>query len=128
MNVLLWILQILLAVYFGLTGVLHFVVPPGLPAPMAWMYELPSGLHAMSGTAEILAAIGLIIPSLTRIAPRLTPLAALGLVLVMAGAIVWHLGRGESASIVMNMTLAVLAAFVAYGRWRLQPISARSPA
>ena len=128
MSVLLWVLQILLAVYFGLTGVLHFVVPPGLPGPMAWMYELPGGLHALSGTAEVLAALGLILPSLTRIAPRLTPLAASGLVLVMAGAMVWHLGRGESASIVMNMTLAILAAFVAYGRWRLKPIPARSTA
>ena len=113
MNVLLWALQILLAVYFGLTGILHFVVPPGLPAPMAWMYALSGGLHALSGTAEILAALGLILPSLTRIAPRLTPLAASGLVLVMAGAVVWHLGRGESASMVMNMALAILAAFVA---------------
>jgi hypothetical protein len=59
---------------------------------------------------------------------RLTPLAASGLVLVMAGVMVWHLGRGELASIVMNMTLAVLAAFVAYGRWRLKPIPARSAA
>jgi uncharacterized membrane protein len=128
MNILLWSLQALLALYFGSTGVMHFIVPPGLPAPMAWMYELPGGLHALSGAAEILAALGLILPSLTRIAPRLTPLAALGLVLVMAGAIVWHLGRGESASIVMNMTLAILAAFVAYGRWRLKPIPPRRPA
>jgi dolichyl-phosphate-mannose--protein O-mannosyl transferase len=128
MNVLLWVVQILLAVYFGLTGVFHFVVPPGLPAPMAWMYALSGGLHTLSGTAEILAALGLVLPSLTRISPRLTSLAASGLVLVMAGAIVWHLGRGESASIVMNVTLAILAAFVAYARWRLNPIPARSPA
>jgi len=128
MNILLWSLQALLALYFGSTGVMHFIVPPGLPAPMAWMYELPVGLHALSGAAEILAALGLILPSLTRIVPRLTPLAALGLVLVMAGAIVWHLGRGELASIVMNMTLAILAAFVAYGRWRLKPIPPRRPA
>ncbi len=78
MNVLLWVLQFLLAVYFGFTGVMPFVVSPGLPAPMAWMYELPGSLHLLSGTAEILAALGLILPGLTHIAPRLTPLAALG--------------------------------------------------
>lgn len=128
MNFLLWFLQVLLALYFGFTGVMHFVVPPGLPAPMAWMYELPGSLHVLSGTAEILAALGLILPSLTRIASRLTPLAALGLVLVMAGAIVWHMGRGELASILMNVTLAVLAAFVAYGRWRLRPVVSRRQA
>jgi len=128
MNGLLWVVQILLAVYFGVTGVLHFAVPPGLPPPMAWMYDLTGGLHALSGTLEILAALGLILPSLTRIAPHLTPLAAWGLVLVMACAFVWHQGRGEPASMVMNMTLAILAAFVAYGRWRLKPIPARSSA
>jgi len=68
------------------------------------------------------------LPALTRIQPRLTPLAALGLVLVMAGAVVWHLGRGETASILMNVVLAVLAGFVAYGRWRLRPISPRQAA
>lgn len=124
MNVLLWFLQILLAVYFGFTGVMHFIVPPGLPGPMAWMYALSPWLNVLSGTAEILAAFGLILPGLTRIQPRLAPLAGLGLVLVMAGAVVFHLGRGEMASIVMNVVLALLAGFVAYGRWRLRPIPA----
>jgi len=128
MNVLLWCLQILLAVYFGFIGVMHFAVPPGLPAPMVWMYELSPGLHIVSGTDEILAVLGLTLPALTRIQPRLTPLAALGLVLVMAGAVVWHLGRGETVSILMNVVLAVLAGFVAYGRWRLKPISPRQAA
>ena len=128
MNVLLWFLQILLAVCFGFTGVMHFAVPPGLPAPMAWMYKLPPGLHIVSGTAEILAAVGLTLPALTRIQPRLTPLAALGLVFVMAGAVVWHLGRGQTLTIPMNVVLAVLAGFVAYGRWRLRPIPPRQAA
>jgi putative oxidoreductase len=128
MNILLWVLQALPALYIGLTGIMHFVVRPGLPAPMAWMYELPASLHVLSGTAEILRALGLILPSLTRIVPHLTPLAAMGLVIVMTGALVWHLGRGEAATIVMNVTLALLAAFVAFGRWRLKPLAARRPA
>lgn len=78
MNVLLWVLQIVLAVYFGLTGVMHFILPPGLPGPMSWMYELSPGLHWFSGAAELLAALGLVLPGLTRIRPQLTALAAAG--------------------------------------------------
>jgi putative oxidoreductase len=121
-NILLWVLQTLLGIYFFATGIVHFIVPPGLPAPMAWMYELSPGLHYFSGTAEILAGMGLILPGLTRIQTRLTPLAGLGLVLVMAGAAIWHVTRGEFANIVMNIILMGLAGFVAYGRWKLSPL------
>ncbi|GAB4161971.1 MAG: DoxX family protein [Candidatus Promineifilaceae bacterium] len=126
MNTILWILQFLLGIYFFVTGILHFIVPPDLPAPMSWMYELPPGLHTFSGIAEILAGLGLILPSLTRIQTRLIPFAALGLVLVMLGAAVWHLGRGEYPNILMNLLLAALSAFLAYGRWRLIPLKAAS--
>ncbi|MCS7221272.1 MAG: DoxX family protein [Anaerolineae bacterium] len=125
MNILLWLLQILLGVYFFFTGIVHFIVPPGLPAPMAWMYELSPGLHYLSGTAEILAGLGLILPGLTRIQTRLTPLAAFGLVLVMLGAAIWHLLRNEFSNIAMNLILAGLSGFVAYGRWRLSPLKAK---
>lgn len=127
MNILLWVLQVLLGIYFFATGIIHFIVPPGLPAPMAWMYELPRGLHYFSGAAEILAGLGLILPGLTRIQTRLTPLAALGLVLVMMGAAVWHATRsGEFANIAMNIILMGLAGFVAYGRWKLSPLKDKS--
>ncbi len=63
MNILLWILQIILGIYFTLIGVMHFIVPDGLPAPMAWMYDLSPTLHYISGTAEILGGLGLILPS-----------------------------------------------------------------
>jgi len=125
MNIVLWILQVLLGIYFLFVGVNHFIVPPGLPEPMNWMYELPTGLHYFSGTAEILAGLGLILPGLTKTQTRLTPLAGTGLVLVMAGAMVWHVQRGEVASIVSNLILAALAGFVAYGRWRLSPLPDR---
>ncbi len=125
MNILLWILQILLAFYFSSTGLVHFLVPPGLPAPMAWMYELSPGLHYFIGTAEILAGLGLILPGLTRIQTRLTPLAALGLVLVMLGAVAWHFSRNEFPNIIMNLILGGLAGFVAYGRWPLNPLKSK---
>jgi len=126
MNVFLWILQIILGVYFLITGVVHFSVPPGLPAPMAWMYELPPALHLVSGIAEILAGLGLILPGLTKIQTRLTSLAALGLVLVMIGAAIWHLTRNEPANIIMNLVLAVLSGFVAYARWKIRPLKTKA--
>jgi len=126
MNIVLWILQFVLGIYFIFTGILHFIVPPGLPAPMAWMYELSPTLHYISGAAEVLGGLGLILPGLTRIQTRLTSLAALGLVLVMLGAAVWHIQRGEYPNIVMNLILAGLAAFVAYGRWKLSPLKDRA--
>ena len=123
MNTFLWVLQALLGIYFLVTGVMHVIVPPGLPGPMAWMYDLSSGLHLFSGTAEILAALGLILPGLTRIQTRLIPLAALGLVLLMIGAAVWHAPRNEFPNMVMNLVLAGIAGFVAYGRWKLSPLT-----
>jgi putative oxidoreductase len=126
-NIVLWILQVLLGIYFLMVGVMHFVIPPGLPASMSWMYDLAPGLHYFSGVAEILAGLGLILPGLFKRYTWLTPLAAAGLVLVMLGAAVFHITRGEYPNIVQNIILAALAAFVAYGRWKLRPLEDRSP-
>jgi uncharacterized membrane protein YphA (DoxX/SURF4 family) len=122
MHVLLWVLQAFLAIYFLFTGLIHFAVPPGLPAPMSWMYELSAPLHYISGAAEILAAFGLILPAATRIRPGLTPLSAAGLVIVMLLAAIFHLLRWEYQNILMNLVIGTLAAFVAYGRSRLAPV------
>jgi hypothetical protein len=92
---------------------------------MSWMYELSPALHYFIGTAEILCGLGLILPGLFKIQTRLTLLAGAGLALVMIGAIVWHLQRGEVANIFINLILAGLAAFIAYGRWRLSPLQDR---
>ncbi len=126
MNILLWILQIILGIYFTAIGVMHFVVPPNLPPPMSWMYDLPAWLHYVSGTAEILGGLGLILPAITRIQTRLVPMAAAGLTLVMVGAIIYHITRGEYANIGLNLILALLLAFVAYGRWKLSPLTDRN--
>lgn len=127
-NTVLWVLQVFLGVYFVVIGVLHFIVPDGLPSVMDWMYDLSDTMHAISGTAEILGGIGLILPSLTRIRPELTVFAAVGLMIVMAGAAVYHVGREEWASIPGNVFTFALLAYVAYGRWRLESIPPREPA
>ena len=128
MNILLWVLQIVLGIYFALTGVMHFIVPPGLPAAMSWMYELSDTLHLISGTAEILGGLGLILPALAKIQTRLVPLAGAGLTLVMLGAAAYHIPRGEFQNIAMNLLLAALLAFTAYGRWKLAPHTDRRAA
>lgn len=125
MNRLLWALQIVFGLFFIAIGVNHFVVPEGLPAQLEWMYDLSTGMHVFVGTAEILGGLGLILPSLTRILPGLTPLAALGLVIVMLGAVVFHVGRDEMTNVVTNVVVAGVMAFVAYGRFRLSPIAPR---
>jgi uncharacterized membrane protein YphA (DoxX/SURF4 family) len=128
MNIALWILQIILGIYFFFIGILHFIIPPNLPAPMAWMYGLSPTLHWISGTAEILGGLGLILPAVTRIQTRLVPLAAAGLSLVMILAIFFHLSRGDYQNLVTNIILAALTAFVAYGRWKLVPLTDRNAA
>ena len=126
MNILLWILQIMFGIYFTLIGIMHFIVPEGLPAQMAWMYELSPVLHFTSGTAEILGGLGLILPGLTRIKTWLTPLAALGLSIVMVLAAIYHFPRGETINIAFNFVLASLSAFIAYGRWKIAPLAVRN--
>ena len=125
MNRTAWILQILLAIYFLATGVIHLVVPDGLPDAMTWMYDLSTPLHWVAGLAEIAGGLGLVLPAATRIAPRLTPLAASGLVAVMLSAAVWHATRGEVQSIVGNIVVSALLILIAYVRTRTHPIEAR---
>lgn len=125
MNVLLWVLQILFGVYFIVIGVMHFNVPPGLPPQMSWMFDLSPTLHAVSGAAEILGGLGLILPGLFKIQTRLTSLAGAGLALVMLLAAVFHLTRGEIQNIFLNLLTAALVGFVAYARWRLKPLKDR---
>ena len=124
-NTVLWVLQWLFGVYFVAIGIMHFIVPEGLPGPMEWMYDLSDTLHVVAGIAEILGGLGLILPSITRIQPQLTVFAAVGLVLVMVGAVVFHIDRGEGASVLTNVLIGAVLAFVAYGRWRLVPIPPR---
>jgi putative oxidoreductase len=128
MNILLWVLQILFGVYFIAVGVMHFVLPPGLPSQMAWMYELSTPLHTISGAAEILGGLGLILPAVTRIQPRLVVWAAAGLALVMLAATIWHIPRGEYTNMVLTLVNAGVMIFISYGRARLAPLSERRAA
>jgi uncharacterized membrane protein YphA (DoxX/SURF4 family) len=127
MSVVLWILQVLLAAAFALHGWLY-VTPPADMQPMLESLGLPPAFRVFIGLAEWLAAAGLVLPGLTRVAPWLTPLAALGLMVVMVSAIVFHLARGEGEYIISNIALLALLAVVAYGRWKTVPIRPRAAA
>jgi uncharacterized membrane protein len=127
-NTLLWVVQWVWGAFFVVFGVIHLVVPEGLPAQLSWMYDLDETVHTVSGVAEILGGLGLILPSLTRVVPVLTPLAALGLIVIMLSAIVFHAGRDEWASVGVNLFNIAALAYVAYGRLRLAPIQPRGRA
>jgi uncharacterized membrane protein YphA (DoxX/SURF4 family) len=116
MNIALWIVQTLLALMFLWAGGIKLVLPV---EEMTKQMPMPGWFLRFIGVAEVLGAIGLILPGLLRIRPGLTPLAAAGLVIVMIGATVLTLMIGDVAMAVIPLMVGLLAAFVAYGRWRL---------
>jgi uncharacterized membrane protein YphA (DoxX/SURF4 family) len=125
-NRVLWALQALLAAVFLFSGLLKLLVPVD---QMQQQLPLPAALIYLVGTLETLAALGLILPALLRIYPVLTPLAAVGLTILMACAAILTPVMGDALiSPTLPLTLGALAAFVAYGRSRRVPISPRRSA
>lgn len=115
-TIALWIVQAILALFFIGTGLFKLVTPVAKIAQMwPWAGEYPNLLH-FTGIADLLGGIGIIIPTLTRIKPQLTVLAALGCALLMVSAIIFHLSRGEGANTPFNFVILGLAVFVFWGR------------
>ena len=123
MNRLLWALQAVLAVVYLAHGWM-LLFPP---ATMVNMINASIGprFRVFIGVAEVLASVGLIVPGLTHILAWLTPLAAAGLMIVMASATVFHVQRGEISSAIVCVVLLGLVAFVAYMRWAVHPLVSR---
>jgi len=122
MTYALWIIQALLALVFLFAGVAKLLMPI---EEMTREIRLPGLFLRFIAVAEIVGALGLIVPSLLRIRPGLTPLAAAGLVIIMIGATVISLTLG-AAMAVAPFVVGLLSAFVAYGRWKLAPIASSS--
>jgi hypothetical protein len=121
-NVLLWVVQGLLAALFLFAGGMKLVLPlEALAGPIA----LPGLFMRFIGVAEVAGALGLVLPSLLRIQPRLTPVAAAGLVIIMIGATVLTGIAGPASMAAMPAVVGVLAAVVAYGRLKMALISPR---
>jgi uncharacterized membrane protein YphA (DoxX/SURF4 family) len=123
MNALLWILQVLLAAAFLAHGWLFLSPPAALLEQMN--ATISPAFRIFLGVAEVLAAIGLTLPGITRTVPSLISCAAAGLMVVMVGATILHTTRGEISSAVITAILFILLTFVAYMRWKVKPIPPR---
>jgi uncharacterized membrane protein YphA (DoxX/SURF4 family) len=119
MNLALWIIAIVLAVAFAGSGLMKLVVPKDklVTAGQGWAQDYSSTNIRLIGLVEVLGAVGLVLPAALHIAPILVPLAAVGLALVMVGAIVVHARRKEPMNIAVNVVLIALTVFVAWGRF-----------
>jgi uncharacterized membrane protein YphA (DoxX/SURF4 family) len=123
MNILLWVLQVLLALAFLAHGWMLLFPPAAIAEQMN--ATMPRWFQLFLGVAEILAAVGLTLPGITRIQPRLISWAAAGIMVVMICATIFHVMRNEISSAVVTAVLLALATFVAYMRWRVAPIAPR---
>jgi hypothetical protein len=115
----LWIVQGLLAALFLFAGGMKLVLPLD---KLMGAVPVPGLFLRFIGVVEVLGALGLILPGLFRIRTGLTPLAASGLVIIMIGAVALTLLGGDLVAAMISLVVGALAAFVAYGRWRLAPL------
>jgi hypothetical protein len=124
LNYTLWTLQVLLALLFLFAGGTKLVMPA---AALTKQTPLPVGFLRFIGVCEALGGLGLILPGLLKIRTGLTPLAAAGLVIIMIGATVVTLQTlGAGPGVLVPIVVGLLAAFIAYGRWRLAPLPSRA--
>ena len=122
MNVTLWIVQGMLAVVFLVVGFMKLIQPKEkLAERMPFVEDFSPATIKMIGVAEVLGAIGIVLPVLTGILPWLTPFAAVGLGVNQVGAALTHLRRREYRTIIINAILLAMAVFVAYGRFVAVP-------
>jgi uncharacterized membrane protein YphA (DoxX/SURF4 family) len=123
MNILLWILQVLLALAFFAHGWMFLFPPASVVEQMN--ASLPRWFQLFLGVAEVLAAIGLTLPGLSRIKPWLVTWAAVGIMIVLISATIYHVMRNEMSSAAITAVMFALASFVFYMRWRVLPIRPR---
>ena len=126
MKILLWVLQVLLALAFLAHGVMLLVPPQAIAEQLN--ASLPRWFQVFLGVAEVLAAVGLTLPGMTRIQPWLVPSAAAGIMIVMVSATIFHLMRGEVGPAMTTIVLLAMATFVAYMRHQVMPIGVQRPA
>lgn len=121
----LWIAQVLLALAFIMAGFMKITASMDELAAngMSFVNSFSEGMVRFIGTSEVLGGLGLILPALLRIKPILTPVAAIGLALVMVLAAIYHLSVDEPP--IPNIILFALAVFVAWGRFKKAPILAK---
>ena len=116
MNILLWILQVLLALLFVFAGVTKFIFP--VPPEMG----IPGWFLKFIGVCELLGGLGLVLPGLFRRQQYLTPLAAIGLTIIMIGAVAVSVKLFGFTSAISPLVIGLLCAFIAYARWKVRPL------
>lgn len=122
-NILLWIDQILLGTTLIWAAFIKLVQPiEQVQIMWPWTEEVSPAFIKLTGILDVAGGLGVLFPALLRFKPMLTPIAALGVVLLMISACIFHLSRGEASQIGFNVVFGILAAYVAYGRWKLSPI------
>lgn len=122
----LWIAQVLIFAAFASAGLVKLLTPiPQLAAMMPWAGQYSEPFVRFIGLVDLAGGIGILLPALTRILPRLTVLAALGCSVLQVFALVFHISRGEAAVTPLNIVLLGLALFVLWGRGRKAPIVPR---
>jgi putative oxidoreductase len=127
LNIALWVAQVLLAAMFIMTGIMKLSQPiVELSTTLAWVGDSPEALVRFIGLSELLGGIGLLLPSILRIMPVLTPYAAIGLVVIQVLAAAVHIYRGEVSAIGVNIALALISTFVAWGRLKKAPIPSKN--
>ena len=123
MNIILWITQGLLAAIFIWAGFMKLFKPEELPFP--WVKD-NTNLVVLTGIVDLLGGLGIVLPTLLRIQPKLTIAAAYGIIVLMTVASVFHISRGEAKDIGFNIFTALLAVFVAWGRQIKAPITPKN--
>lgn len=122
MTVVLWVVQVVLAISFVGAGLLHATQGKRPPRGMEWMSAVPASVLKTIGLLEVAGGVGLVLPEATGILPVLTPVAAAALALVMVFAAAFHLRRpGEASNVAFNVVLGLIAVFVALGRFVIVP-------
>lgn len=116
MNITIWVLQVLLAAMFIMAGMMKAFQYDKAKEKLPWVKDVSKSLVTFIGISELLGGIGLIAPHASGILPILTPVAAIGLSVIMLLAAKFHLSRKEMPGVITNLVILVLAAFVAYGR------------
>ncbi|MBD2756651.1 DoxX family protein [Spirosoma validum] len=126
MHVILWVVQIILAASLVWAAWMKLAQPiDNLSTMWPWTGQIPATLVRLTGIVDLAGAVGLILPSLLRIQPTLTPIAAVALIVLMLCASIFHIVRGEASVIGVNVVFALLAAFVAWGRFTKVPIATK---
>lgn len=124
MDIALWIAQVLAGLAFIGAGIMKATQPlDRLAKQMEWVTHFSPPFVRFIGVVELLGGIGLIVPALTDILPWLTPVAAVGLAIIMVGAVVYHFQHNELNRVAPSVVLLVLALIVVFGRFVVQPIA-----